>query len=66
MRQTLPMFPYKIQTYQPLSPNVINKRFHFENAMLQLLGDDELDVVNIWFSEEAYFHLDGFVNKYNF
>lgn len=65
MRHSLQMFPYKIQTHQPLSPNAINARYNFANAMLQLVDDGELDVGNIWFSDEAYFHLDGYVNKQN-
>ena len=32
--------------------------------MLQL-DDGEHDIGNIWFSDEAYFQLDGFVNKQN-
>ncbi|GBO04801.1 hypothetical protein AVEN_203888-1 [Araneus ventricosus] len=35
MCQNLHMFPYKIQTCQPLSVNAIDARYDFANAMLQ-------------------------------
>jgi len=34
--------------------------------MLDLLGEDEDLVNNIWMSDEAHFHVSGFVNKKNF
>ena len=43
---TLHMFPYKIQTHQPLSPNATNARYNIANAMLQLVDDSEFDVGN--------------------
>ncbi|GBM47867.1 hypothetical protein AVEN_91850-1 [Araneus ventricosus] len=33
--------------------------------MLQLVDEGDIDVGNVWFSDEAYFNLDGFVNKQN-
>ncbi|GBN32900.1 hypothetical protein AVEN_231834-1 [Araneus ventricosus] len=65
MLLTLHMFPYKIQTYQPLSVNAIDALYDFVSAVLQLVGEDDIDDGNIWFSDEAYFNLDGFVNKQN-
>ena len=34
--------------------------------MLDLIGEDEDRVNDIWMSEEAHFHVSGFVNKQNF
>jgi len=34
--------------------------------MLYLIGEDEDLVNNIWVSDEAHFHVSGFVNKQNF
>ncbi|GBM16147.1 hypothetical protein AVEN_163161-1 [Araneus ventricosus] len=59
MRHNLHMF----QTRQPLSVNAIDARYDFANTMLQLVDEGDIDVGNIWFSDEAYFNLDGFVNK---
>ncbi|GBM52615.1 hypothetical protein AVEN_16730-1 [Araneus ventricosus] len=33
--------------------------------MMQLVDEGDIDVGNIWFLDEAYFNLDGFVNKQN-
>ena len=63
MHHILHMFLYKIQTHQPLSPNAINACYNFANAMMQVVNDGELDAGNIWFIDEAYFQLYGFVNK---
>ncbi|GBL89968.1 hypothetical protein AVEN_178379-1 [Araneus ventricosus] len=65
MRHSLHMFPYKIQKREPLSVNAIDARYDFANAMLQLVDEGDVDVGKIWFSDEAYFNLDGFVNKQN-
>lgn len=65
MRHILHLFPYKIQTCQPLTANAINTRGMFVNAMLQKIDNCEIDVRNIWFSDEAYFSRDGFVDKHN-
>ncbi|GBL90647.1 hypothetical protein AVEN_219315-1 [Araneus ventricosus] len=48
-----------------LSVNAIDARYDFANAMLQLVDEGDIDVGNKWFSDEAYFNLDGFVNKQN-
>ncbi|GBN68733.1 hypothetical protein AVEN_133821-1 [Araneus ventricosus] len=63
MRHNLHMFPYKIQTRQALSVNAVDTRYDFANAMLQLVDERDIDVRNIWFSDEAYFNFDGLVNK---
>jgi len=34
--------------------------------MLNLISEDEDLVNNIWMSDEAHFHVSGFVNKQNF
>ena len=34
--------------------------------MLDLIGEDEDLVSNIWMNDEAHFHVSGFVNKQNF
>ena len=59
------MFPYKIQTQQPLSPEAIDKRLEFGNVVLNWLDNNEINFGQIWFSDEAHFHLDGCVNKQN-
>ncbi|GBL95997.1 hypothetical protein AVEN_199962-1 [Araneus ventricosus] len=65
MRHNLHMFLYKIQMLQLLSVNAIDAYYNFTNAVLQFVDEGDIDVGNIWFSDEAYFNLDGFVNKQN-
>lgn len=59
------LFPYKIQTLQTLNAAASNARETFANAMLQQPDAGEIDVENIWFSDEAHFSLKDFVNKHN-
>lgn len=65
MRQGLHMFPYRIQTRQPLTAASINSRETFANDMVQMIDVGDINVDNILFSDEAYFQLDGYVNKQN-
>lgn len=65
LRKCLEMYPYKIQTQQPLPVLMKQERLIFANEMLNLIDGGIIDVNRIWFSDEAYFHLDGFVNKQN-
>ena len=57
LRQSLHVFPYKIQTRQPLTAASTNSREIFANDMVQMIdvGDINVDNINIWFSDEAYF-----------
>jgi len=41
-------------------------RVRFCHEMLDLIGEDEHLANNIWMSDEAHFHVSGFVNKQNF
>lgn len=65
MRQSLHLYPYKIQTRQPLSAAAFAARETFANDMVQRIDDGDMHVGSIWFTDEAYFYLDGFVNKQN-
>ena len=58
--------PYKIQIVQALNTCDYGARVLFCQEMLDLIGEDEDLVNNIWVSVEAHFHVSGFVNKQNF
>ena len=58
--------PYKLQIVHELKPNNAVVRLQFCNVMLQKINDDEELVHKLWMSDEAHFHLSGFVNKQNF
>lgn len=57
------MLSYRIQTHQPFSAAATNANETFTNTMLQQPDDAEVDVENIWFSNETYFSLEGYFNK---
>jgi len=58
--------PYKIQIVQALNTRDYGTRVRFCQETLDLIGEYEDLVNNIWMSNEAHFHLSGFVNKQNF
>lgn len=62
----LQMFAYKVQFHQPISEKAISDRLAFANAILEKVDQKLLDVNCIWFSDEAHFALNGYVNKQNF
>jgi len=57
---------YKIQIIQALNTQDYGARVCFYEEMMDLIGEDKDLVNNIWMSDEAHFHLSGFVNKQNF
>ena len=58
--------PYKLQIVEALNTRDYGARVRSGQEMLDLTGEDEDLVNNVWMSDEAHFHLSGFVNKQNF
>jgi len=58
--------PYKIQIFQALNTRDYGARVRFCQEMLDLIGEYEDLVNNMWMSDEAHFHVSGFANKKNF
>ena len=65
MKKDIGLFPYKIQINQPISERAGSQRLEFANRMMTLKDSGEIDFNNIWFRDEAHFHLQGYVNKQN-
>lgn len=61
LKQDLKLHPYKIQLVQALKPADYPTRLTFANEMFERFNGFN----NIIFSDEAHFHLDGYVNKQN-
>jgi len=57
---------YKIQIVLALNTRDYGARVRFCQEMLDPIGEDEDLVNNICVSDEAHFHVSGFVNKQNF
>lgn len=51
---------------QAFKPDDYNNRRRFCQAMLNNIERNEERVHNLWMSDEAHFHLSGYVNKQNF
>jgi hypothetical protein len=51
---------------QELKPRDLLTRKNFCQEMLTQMDHDEDFIHNLWMSDEAHFHLDGFVSKQNF
>lgn len=66
LHDDLHLHPYKIQIVQALNPRDYPIRIGFCEHMLRLFEDDPLLAHNLWMSDEAHFHLSGYVNKQNF
>ncbi|GBN68580.1 hypothetical protein AVEN_195974-1 [Araneus ventricosus] len=65
LRNSLRMFPYKIQSHQAISIKAVRQRFDYANEMLTMIDIEIFDVSCIWFTYEAHFQLNGFVKKQN-
>ncbi|XP_054160040.1 uncharacterized protein LOC128958250 [Oppia nitens] len=63
--KSIDMFPYKIQITQKLGKYDIERRFDFANDVIQKIDTGAIDINKIWFSDEAHFWLEGYVNKQN-
>lgn len=66
LRLDLHHHPYKIQVVQELNENDFAARRQFCETFLGMVEENEELVHNLWMSDEAHFHLSGFVNKQNF
>ncbi|XP_025016781.1 uncharacterized protein LOC112538930 [Tetranychus urticae] len=66
LRRFLKMFPYKISVGQKLTPAAMEKRTAFSSQVYQMIETSQFNHEDIIFSDEAHFHLDGYVNKQNF
>lgn len=65
LKRDLNLFAYKIQIHQPLSESSKAKRIDFANNTSDMAENLEIDVGDIWFTDEGHFYLDGFVKKQN-
>lgn len=64
LKKDLQMYPYKLQVYHKILPRDFQPRINYCNWFVDNLNNDEvLDIT--FFSDEAWFHLDGYVNSQN-
>jgi Helix-turn-helix domain (DUF4817) len=65
LSKDLQLHPYKVQLTQELKPTDHGKRRQFVEWILEMQRENEGFTKRIIFSDEAHFHLNGFVNKQN-
>ncbi|GFW12757.1 uncharacterized protein TNCV_3884671 [Trichonephila clavipes] len=65
LRKSLHIFAFKIRTHHAVPVRTVQQRDDFANQMLTMIDSEGFDVDCNWFTDEAHFHLNGFVNKHN-
>ena len=65
LKLDLKLFPYLIQVKQKLTAQDKLARMEMCNWFNNKMEEDEDWINNVWFSDEAHFHLDGYVNSKN-
>jgi len=66
LTEDLKLFPYKIQVAQQLTDAADEKRFKFAGELCRMIDGQVMDINRIIFTDEAYFWLDGYVNRQNY
>jgi len=66
LHKDLHFYPYKIQVTRALHEHEYVNRVNFCQTFLQLINQNQELVNNVLMTDEAHFHLSGFVNKQNF
>ena len=66
LRLDLHVFPYQVQVMQKLSENDKMRRVQMCEWFNGKMEDDPEWIKNVWFSDEAHFHLDGIVSSHNY
>jgi len=59
------LYPYRITVHHKLNEEDIFRRLTMCNLLHQKMEDHPDWINNVWFSDEAHFHINGAVNKYN-
>ena len=65
LKLDLKLFPCHIQVKQKLTAQDKLARVEMCNWFNNKMEEDENWINNVWFSDEAHFHLDGYVNSKN-
>ena len=65
LKEELKMYPYKIQVRHALTDRDKAERVEMCNFFNRKMECDNDWIQNVWFSDEAHFHLNGSVNRQN-
>ena len=65
LKDDLKMFPYRITTHHLLSNDDVTRRLAMCKWFSTKMEEEPDWINNVWFSDEAHFHLNGAVNNHN-
>ena len=65
LKEDLKCYPYKIQFVQKIDQSDYEKRFQFVRLVIEIF-QKEVNMCFLLMTDEAHFHLNGFINKQNF
>lgn len=65
LHKRLHFYAYKIQLLQKIKPADKNKRVEFASFVLNQIRENESFLHDVFFSDEATFHMNGCVNRHN-
>ena len=65
VRKTLKLYPYKVQVLEQLITSDFSKRVNYCQWFLRAINDNPSMLDILFFSDEAWFQLDGYVNSQN-
>lgn len=65
LHKRLKLHPYKVQLLHELKPNDKPKHFDFAMHILNKIDEDNSYLENVIISNEATFHVSGYVNRHN-
>lgn len=65
LKKNLHMIPYKVQMVQELLPHDFQQRLTYALELQQMSREHDGFMHNLIMSDEAHFHLNGFINKQN-
>lgn len=63
LRNSLHMFSFKIQAHNAISVRALRQMADFADKKHTIIDNEGFDVNCIWFTNEAHFHRNEFVNK---
>ena len=66
LRNHIDFFPYKVQSMQSLTSQNFASRLAFARMIKTKIDRREININRVWFSDEAHFYLNGYVNKQNY
>ena len=66
LRKHIDFFSYQVQSIKNLTTQNFASRLVFARMVKTKIDRHEININRVWFSNEAHFYLNGYVNKQNY